>query len=234
MPFDSAGNFLRLHNWEEDRQNEVNIMSDRQDTEDDNFADGLSQCFLRSGRIPMTGDLKMGYFQIKNLANGTATNDAVNKSQLDALNTTLQNLITTSISNTLASLYPVGSIYIGTQSTCPLASLISGSSWQIVATDRALWGGNGSNGNSTIAAGLPNITGKFTTRCLMHDSGGLVEEGALYRESTTTNCQAAGGTDWSGKNQALGFNASRSNAIYGKSSTVQPPAYRVNVWRRTA
>ena len=30
------------------------------------------------------------------------------------------------------------------------------------------------------------------------------------------------------------FDASRSSSIYGKSSTVQPPAYIVNVWRRTA
>lgn len=83
MPFDSEGNFLRLHNWEQDRLNDINIMSDRQDEEDDNFADGLSQCILRTGIAVMNGDLKMGNFQIKNLANGTATNDAVNKGQLD-------------------------------------------------------------------------------------------------------------------------------------------------------
>lgn len=37
-------------------------------------------------------------------------------------------------SNLLSTLYPVGSIYIGTQNSCPLTSLIAGSSWQKVAT----------------------------------------------------------------------------------------------------
>lgn len=222
MPFDSSGNFYRLHNWEEDRQNDLNIMSDRHNEEDDNFAEGLSQCLLKSGRVPMTGDLKMGYFQIKNLANGTAANDAINKSQLDALNTTLRNLITTNINVTLSNLYPVGSIYIGTQSTCPLASLINGSRWQLVATDRALWGGNGSNANSTLEAGLPNITGQHGGA----DTNGRNSSGAFYDKGNSASGSGSG-SGWS-----VGFDASRSNAIYGKSSTVQPPAYRVNVWRR--
>ena len=228
MPFDSAGNFLRLHSWENDRQDDINIMSDRQDEEDQNFADGLSQCLLKSGHIPMSGDLKLGNFQIKNLAAGTAANDAVNKSQLDALNTTLRNLIATNTSNTLASLYPIGSIYIGTQTTCPLASLIIGSQWQIVATDRALWGGNGSNANSTIEAGLPNITGTFQDGNEYGSNDQL--SGAFYRTNLS------GHTPYEGNSspKRVGFDASRSNAIYGKSSTVQPPAYRVNVWRRTA
>lgn len=32
----------------------------------------------------------------------------------------------------------------------------------------------------------------------------------------------------------INFNASKSNAIYGKSSTVQPAAYYVYIWRRIA
>ena len=30
------------------------------------------------------------------------------------------------------------------------------------------------------------------------------------------------------------FDASKSNAIYGRSSTVQPAAYYVHIWRRVA
>ena len=144
--------------------------------------------------------------------------------------------VKTAIGVLLSNLYPVGSLYITTQNTssCPIAGLISGSTWELVATDRALWGGNGWNAHSWINAGLPNITGKFTTRCLMHDTGGQVTSGALSRGYTDNNVQAAAGTDWSGNNQAIDFDASRSNSIYGSSSTVQPPAYRVNVWRRTA
>lgn len=83
MPFDSEGRFTRLHNWEEDRENGISIMSDRADEEDNNFADGLSETLVKDGRAPMTGNLKMGGFQIKNMANGTSENDATNLSQLN-------------------------------------------------------------------------------------------------------------------------------------------------------
>jgi hypothetical protein len=142
--------------------------------------------------------------------------------------------ITSAINTMLATLFPVGSIYIGTQSTCPLASLISGSQWQLVAQDRALWGGNGSNANSNISAGLPNITGAYNVQCLMN-WGDLYERGAMYRGNVDNSQrpQNAGGTS-GGNDLTLAINAARSSSIYGASSTVQPPAYRVNVWRRTA
>lgn len=142
----------------------------------------------------------------------------------------------------LATLYPVGSIYIGTQSTCPLATLISGSTWALVATDKALWGGDGTNADTTIAAGLPNITGSFTDRkienagtpngCIMHQAGvfSQVIDGASDTGQFKTTLTS--GTGHTGNKTS--FDASQSNAIYGASSTVQPPAYRVNVWRRTA
>lgn len=38
------------------------------------------------------------------------------------------------MSNLLSTLYPVGAIYIGTQNSCPLATLIAGSRWERVAT----------------------------------------------------------------------------------------------------
>lgn len=84
MPYDSNGLFTRMHSWEDDRKNEIDIVSDRHDEEDDNFADGLSECLLKDGRAPMKGELKMGGFQIRNMAKGTTEKDAVNKEQLDA------------------------------------------------------------------------------------------------------------------------------------------------------
>lgn len=37
-----------------------------------------------------------------------------------------------------------------------------------------------------------------------------------------------------GEAQTGTFDASRSSSIYGKSTTVQPPAYALIAWRRTA
>ena len=236
MPYDSQGNFYRIHNWEQDRLDDIEIVSDRHDEEDDNFAEGLSQCVLRDGRSALTDNMNAGNNRIQNLKTGTAATDAVNKGQMDTAISSASSTMTTAYQNyvktMLNQLYPVGSIYIGTQNSCPLATLISGSTWALVATDRALWGGNGSNGNSTINAGLPNITGWFGSGCLMNWQDSQYG-GALYRGSQGANPQNAGGTE-GGNNLTIAFDASRSNSIYGASSTVQPPAYCVNVWRRTA
>jgi hypothetical protein len=61
------------------------------DEEFDNYSDGLNDCFLRDGRATMTGDLKMGNFQVKNVAKGTVGSDAVNKTQLDDMVNTINN-----------------------------------------------------------------------------------------------------------------------------------------------
>ena len=136
------------------------------------------------------------------------------------------------ISVLLSTLYPVGSIYIGTQTTCPLASLITGSVWDIVATDKALWGGNGSNANTTIAAGLPNITGGVSD--MASNSNGSSTYTGAFKKNSGSGGYGHGGVEYKQGINNVSFNASWSNSIYGSSSTVQPPAYRVNVWRRTA
>lgn len=72
------------------------------------------------------------------------------------------------------------------------------------------------NGGSYISAGLPNITGQS------NDAAGpsATNGGALYQ--TESNGSTVGGTNF--KFKTLCFDASRSNSIYGSSTTVQPPA----------
>lgn len=229
MPFDSNGNFTRTQNWTSDFENGIEIVCDRHDDEDDNFANGFNECMLRDGRAPATGNLKMGNFRITGLADGQTSNDAINKGQLDAQNSSLTSLLNT----TLATLYPIGSIYIGTQETCPLTTIISGSKWELVSDGKALWGGNGTNANTTIDAGLPNISGKFSAIYKGNSGNVATTDGAFKRTSTFNSLAGAGShsDDWGGQYE---FNASKSSSVYGNSSTVQPPAYVVNVWRRTA
>lgn len=138
---------------------------------------------------------------------------------------------TNTIGAALEDLYPVGSIYLGTMSTCPMIALIPGSTWELVAADRVLQGSGTNTAGTTVEAGLPNITGNYNHQCLLQAGGGT-ESGALYT-GTGSSAQYAGGSD-SGNPQTIAFDASRSNAIYGASTTVQPPAYIVNIWRRTA
>lgn len=232
MPYDSQGNFTRVMNWQDDAANGVAIVASRHDDEDDNFAQGFNEVVCRDGRAPMTGALKMGGFKITGMANGTTANDAVNKSQLDGVQTTLTTAISTAINTMLASLYPVGSIYVGTQSTCPLATLIAGSTWTKVPSSRVLQTSSSNHAaNTTMEAGLPNITG------MMPEAHGNTTPpsptGAFTKRNSTWSARVGSGAndDWG---NYYDFDASKSNSIYGKSTTVQPAAYIVNVWRRTA
>lgn len=131
----------------------------------------------------------------------------------------------------LSIIYPVGSIYIGTQSTCPMATVISGSIWELVSSGKALWTGDGSNANTTIAAGLPNITAGLNGVA----TNGASASGAATLSGGSDLSYTGGGSAayWLSKNTYT-INASTQNSIYGNSDTVQPPAYVVNVWRRTA
>ena len=136
--------------------------------------------------------------------------------------------------NLLKTIYPVGSVYIGTQSSCPMGSLFG--AWTLVSSGKALWTGNGSNGNTTIAAGLPNIKGDFVD-LISHDTqtmGNATGAFAVYARNDNAIHAMSGGATGVTKD-GISFNASRSSSIYRDGvTTVQPPAYVVNVWRRTA
>lgn len=126
--------------------------------------------------------------------------------------------------------YPVGSIYISTRSTSP-ASLFGGT-WESIASERVLMGVSSSHGaGSTVSAGLPNITGVLKD---LFVSGHFNQSTGVFKRSYCSSFdQQTDRSDWLGWADAQ-FYASDSNSIYGNSSTVQPAAYYVYMWRRTA
>ena len=88
--------------------------------------------------------------------------------------------------------------------------------------DKTMWGANG-NLNSTLAAGLPNITGTISGM----GGGGYGASGVF----TSSASSSQGWGDSKGNNKFnFNLNASRSSSIYGNSTTVQPPALCVNVF----
>lgn len=132
-------------------------------------------------------------------------------------------------SNALSA-YPVGAIYISTSSTSP-ASLFGGT-WESIASERVLMGVSSSHGaGSTVSAGLPNITGVLKD---LFVSGHFNQSTGVFKRSYCSHfSQQTDSSDWLGWAEAQ-FYASDSNSIYGNSSTVQPAAYYVYMWRRTA
>ena len=134
--------------------------------------------------------------------------------------------------------FPVGSIYQSTARTSPAA--LFGGTWQEIAQNRVLMGaGSGHAAGTTVEAGLPNITGSFTTKTtdvggspFSGDANVLSAKGSLAFSEKSTSY--GGYTGHSGSQYNIQFDASRSNPIYGRSYTVQPAAYYVHIWKRVA
>lgn len=134
--------------------------------------------------------------------------------------------------------YPVGSIFQTVSTTSPAA--LFGGTWQEIAQNRVLMGASYAYAaGTTVEAGLPNITGSFTTKStdvggspFSGDANVLSANGSLaFSEKSTIY---GGYTGHSGSQYNIQFDASRSNPIYGRSYTVQPAAYYVHIWKRVA
>ena len=124
--------------------------------------------------------------------------------------------------------FPVGSIYQSTDPTSPAA--LFGGSWEEIASERVLMGASSTHAaGTTVKAGLPNITGTLSDVM-----------GSFYAYPSGSGAFSVKGIGRSLENGSSGnygnisFDASKSNAIYGRSSTVQPAAYYVHIWRRVA
>ena len=123
--------------------------------------------------------------------------------------------------------YPVGSIYQSTDPTSPAA--LFGGTWEEIASDRVLMGASRSHAaGTTVKAGLPNITGSFVAN--VHYRSNEVS-GAF---TTGDRITSTGANNGDANVYKFSLDASKSNAVYGRSSTVQPAAYYVHIWRRVA
>lgn len=123
--------------------------------------------------------------------------------------------------------FPVGSIYQSTARTSPAA--LFGGTWQEIAQNRVLMGaGSDHAAGTTVEAGLPNITGSFVADV---KKGEHKVSGAF-----TAGSKIASTGEYNNFSDVYKFSldASKSNAIYGRSATVQPAAYYVHIWRRVA
>ena len=135
-------------------------------------------------------------------------------------------------SNLLSTLYPVGSIYIGTQNSCPLATLIAGSQWQRVATQVvtnvntgvAVYGNGKTLGltdnDKNYGIMSRNVSGVYgfvfaTTNATDQNNGTSVYDGG------TANANVCLGVRTQANNSGLTGSLSRTNLS-------------LNIWKRTA
>ena len=127
--------------------------------------------------------------------------------------------------------YPVGSIYQSTDPTSPAA--LFGGSWEEIASERVLMGASSTHAaGTTVKAGLPNLKGS-SSGVASTAYPNLSNSGALSMNTNNGGLAGYEGGSY-GSNCTVSFDASKSNAIYGRSSTVQPAAYYVHIWHRVA
>lgn len=245
------------YSMEQDRISQIKANSTHVDANFDTLLQATNKKLENDGSILPVADLSMNNYKLTTVATPTASGDAATKGYVDQNACMLAGAQTITgnkdftgtttavtqsdtddstkvattgfVHNVLEAIYPVGAVYIGTQNTCPMEQFFG--TWELVATGKALWGGNGltSSGttptsdyanapaNTTIDAGLPDHNHTLSTAKIVSSWGeGGNNAPRVENRSVTTD------------------NASSSNVIYGNSTTVQPPAYVVNVWRRTA
>ncbi len=135
--------------------------------------------------------------------------------------------------------HPVGSIYQSTDPTSPAA--LFGGTWQEIAQNRVLMGASSTHAaGTTVEAGLPNIVGSITQQDVNSYNQFLSETQVTltgaFKTSGLYSCY--GIPDYKSVSNSIPkdllFDASKSNAIYGRSNTVQPAAYYVHIWHRVA
>ena len=154
-------------------------------------------------------------------ADGKATGDAVKGLiSVDAAKTL--------IADALAEDHAKIKFWISVDPTSPAA--LFGGSWEEIASERVLMGASSTHAaGTTVKAGLPNITGTLSDVM-----------GSFYAYPSGSGAFSVKGRGRSLENGSSGnygnisFDASKSNAIYGRSSTVQPAAYYVHIWHRVA
>jgi|694.fasta_scaffold20549_5 hypothetical protein len=88
MPW-AAGTYTKGNNatggWAGDAAVNIGIEAGRHDTQDNDFATGISQCLNKDGSNAATGNLNLGTNKITNLGAPTSANDAATKTYIDTL-----------------------------------------------------------------------------------------------------------------------------------------------------
>ena len=138
--------------------------------------------------------------------------------------------VKTLITDALAEDHAKIKFWVSEDPTSPAA--LFGGSWEEIASERVLMGASYAHAaGTTVEAGLPNLKDSFSG-VASTEYPNLSNSGALSISRNDSIAGYEGGSYGTSCNVSL--DASKSNAIYGRSSTVQPTAYYVHIWHRVA
>ncbi|MBJ9695762.1 hypothetical protein [Burkholderia cenocepacia] len=84
MPFNGQGSFALKYNWQNDATNGIYISSSRMMDQEQDIANGLSNCLTRDGQSAPIAPIPMGNFRITGVGTPTLPGDAANMSWVEA------------------------------------------------------------------------------------------------------------------------------------------------------
>lgn len=144
--------------------------------------------------------------------------------------------VKTLITDALAEDHAKIKFWVSEDPTSPAA--LFGGTWQEIAQNRVLMGASYAHAaGTTVEAGLPNITGQLPGIKTIGYNGSSdfpISGAFAWTNTQSTSYSYNDGDDSPLHIYQAAFDASKSNAIYGRSSTVQPAAYYVHIWHRVA
>jgi hypothetical protein len=162
MPFNGSGTFVRLNNWSNDAANNLPISATKFDTEDNDFASGLSACLTRDGQGGPSSALTWGQPLTLNGATGTSpltvgctggmNNPSLQAKVIDSTGVTLN--LTTAQSLALA-IQGTNALSIASNGNVSIAQALG------VTGNQTVGGTLGVTGNQTVGGTL-GVTGNST------------------------------------------------------------------------
>ena len=142
------------------------------------------------------------------------------------------------IINLIDTFYPIGTVYVSADKTKTKADFpfMRHGTWEEIPANLCLQTGAANEVGTQRSAGVPNITGSvwnFTYASIEAAQQKYDTENGAFKRSDKHEGVGYGSSGIIGYD-GFTLDASRSNPIYGASNTVQPPAYMIRAWVRTA
>lgn len=206
MPFDGSGNFTRLMNWVADAAASIKIRADRHDTEDDNFAAGLTNCITKDGQTQPTADIPMNGKKIVNLADPTAAQDVATKAYVDKIKGILS---VTSILTSQTWTKPVGCTHIDLEYQ---AAGGAGGGVNCTATTAGAGGGGGAGASNFVR--MIDVRSSASVAVTI-GAGGIGQPGATGAVGGNTVCAIASGSTYTATGGDGGQGGAAQTAVYG-------------------
>ena len=131
-------------------------------------------------------------------------------------------------------IYPVGSILLTYTSSDNPNTVYSGTTWTKLDSGYVLWSDDTGGGVKIDRDGAPKIEGfggaSFCCHQTVNSGTGAMKY--IYGGRSSLDPQPGGAFD--SRYGTWYFDLSKGNSIYGASNVVQPPAYKIVAWQRTA